>query len=136
MVEPSDHEVGFFRSFVGRRRRGRYLALLEAGKRQDLLDRLCHHLEGVLDPRFAERVTGEELEAELVQRGAGSTCHVISNCCELDGQEVPLTEGINAVFGFCYGSILSCVAGRLAYYEGEDRGARFICVRSQSEASR
>jgi len=63
----------------------------------------------------------------LAAKGAGSRCWVISESSELDTREMDLLEALGETVGHGMGTIISCVAGRLAYFEDED--ARYILQR-------
>jgi hypothetical protein len=56
----------------------------------------------------------------LQSKGAGQTCWVISEATEMDGQESDLKSALENVIGRGMGTILSCIPGKLAYFEGED----------------
>jgi len=56
----------------------------------------------------------------LKSKGAGPTCWAISEDTGIDGRELDLGEALEDVIGNDTGTILSCVPGKLAYYEGED----------------
>jgi hypothetical protein len=56
----------------------------------------------------------------MKSKGAGLTCWVISEELAIDGRELDLREALEHVQGGGMGTILSCVPGALAYYEGED----------------
>ena len=127
------HEEAFVQAFIVPDKQSRYLSLLGSRKRRaGFLDRLNHHLD--YDPAFAVRVpsdqqTADRIEALLRKRGAPDACHVISSRAEWDAQDKPLREALELVVGFSIGTVLSCIAGRLAYYEAEDMGDRFILSR-------
>jgi hypothetical protein len=53
-------------------------------------------------------------------KGAPETCYALSEDSELDGKEIPLSEALKEVVGCGMGTFLSCLAGRLAYFEDED----------------
>jgi hypothetical protein len=48
----------------------------------------------------------------------------------LDGREFPLEEALNAVVGRGMGAFVSCLRGRLAYFEGEEPGERYLLERA------
>jgi hypothetical protein len=52
--------------------------------------------------------------------GAPETCHVISEG-ELDGKEMDLASALKEAVGNGVGAVISCVPGRLGYFEGEVR---------------
>lgn len=55
------------------------------------------------------------------------TCWVISEDPEMDERELDLREALEHVSGRQIGTILSCVPGKLAYFESEDE--RLLLVR-------
>jgi hypothetical protein len=58
--------------------------------------------------------------------GAPESCHVIGG--KRDGQDVELLDALRETVGYGVGTVLSCVPGKLAYFEGELR-ERFLLVR-------
>lgn len=128
-----DHETAFVRAFVVPARRARLAELLRNPKRRRAaLDTLYHFRD--LDPRWRVAVAPSDQHAQaiaslLVRRGAVPLCHVISTDPEIDGREVPLAEALGRLVGFGHGSFVSCVPGRLGYFEGEGPGDRCILAR-------
>lgn len=100
--------------------------------RRKLLDRF-HHFHD-LDPRYATRIEPSEQNPERIYellraRGAPDDCYVMSAMSDLDGQTVPLAEALSDVVGWCSGTFLSCIPGRLAYFEGEETNERYVLER-------
>lgn len=124
------HEEAFVQAFIVPEKRSRYLSLLANRKRRaEFLDRFNHHLD--YDPALAIRIapnqqTVDRIEALLRKRGAPDTCHVISSKVAWDSQIKPLRDALEQVVGYGIGTVLCCIPGRLAYYEAEDIGERFI----------
>jgi hypothetical protein len=58
--------------------------------------------------------------------GAPGTCHVIGGEC--DSEDMELLTALKQVVGYGTGTVLSCIPGKLAYFEGEIR-ERFLLVR-------
>jgi hypothetical protein len=56
----------------------------------------------------------------LRMKGAGPTCWVISEDSDLDAREMDLHEALKKTIGRGMGTILSCVPGKLAYFEDEE----------------
>ena len=118
-----NHEESFVRAFIVPEKRSRYLELLKNPKRRrEILARLNHHLD--YDASLATEISGadaslENLEQLLRSKGAGDVCHVMGDQLELDGQEVTLAEGLEAVQSHDFGAAILCVSGRLAYYKPE-----------------
>lgn len=58
--------------------------------------------------------------------GAPKTCHVIGG--EHDGEDMELLAALKAIVGYGRGTVLSCIPGKLGYFEGEIQ-ERFLLVR-------
>jgi hypothetical protein len=77
-----------------------------------------------LDKKKAVLISKSERNSEfVVQRlkslGAPNECFVLSNCGQLNGQKFSLEEGVQAALDTAFGTLVSCVAGRLGFYCGE-----------------
>jgi hypothetical protein len=127
------HEEAFVRSFIVAEKQARYIEQLASPKRRrQLLDRLDHALD--YDPAFAIRIPPSQqkpasIETLLRKKGAGDICHTISSSSDWDAREMPLAEALELVVGSGMGTVLSCVPGRLAYYEAEDMSERYLLSR-------
>jgi hypothetical protein len=65
----------------------------------------------------------------LRERGAPAECYVFSENPEISGRMMPLRDAVTAVFSQNWGTFISCIPGRLAYFENE-YGERHILQRS------
>ena len=63
-------------------------------------------------------------------RGAPAECVLIAEDAALDGRRMPLAEALDAIVGRGMGAFVSCIPGRLAFYEGESVGDRCILERN------
>jgi hypothetical protein len=129
-----DHEGQLIKAFISPSRQVRYLDRLKSakGRRAFLQDRLCHM--GDLDERYATRIapgeqTVDQIYKLLTDRGAPETCHLVSTISDLDGQQIGLLDALQRTFASFEGTLISCIPGHLAYYEGEDMKARYILER-------
>ncbi len=129
-----EHEESLIRAFVRRERRPRLLELLGSSKgRAKLRASLAHFRD--LDMRFAHLVPpsnhhAREIEATLRAKGAPDTCHVLSESAALDGREMPLGSALADIVGGGMGSFVSCIPGKLGYFESEEAGERYILERA------
>ena len=127
------HEVEFARNFIVPEKRARYLTLLESKEgRKKLLNGFNHCRD--LDPRFARRVPDNQssvgsIEVILRQKGAPDMCYVMSDNADIDGRELPLAEALSTTVGMDAGTLVSCIAGELAYFEMEGFHGRYILKR-------
>ncbi|HTE05264.1 MAG TPA: hypothetical protein VK824_03630 [Planctomycetota bacterium] len=131
---PLPHEEALVRAFMRPDRRPRYLELLRTPeRRRKLRARLAHMRD--LDPRYAQRIPDSDQNADAIQRllnrkGAPMNCFVISGLPALDGQAMPLGLALEEIVGSGMGSLVSCIPGRLGYYESEDVGERYVLYRT------
>jgi hypothetical protein len=127
---PTEEEA-VIRAFVIKEKRERLLGFLPA-RRKDATAELGESRN--LDSRWRIPLAPSEqslagIERLLRARGAGADCLVISENAALDGRRMPLAEALQDVVGYGMGTIVSCVPGKLAYFEGEGPSDRFILVR-------
>jgi hypothetical protein len=127
-------EEALIRSFMVPSKQERYIGFLANPKRRAKATSALYHLRD-LDPRYVVAIPGNQqsagpIEHALRTRGAGDSCHVISTNTALDGKRLPLAEALDAVIGFGSGTLLSCVPGKLGYYEGEGPSDRCVLVRN------
>jgi hypothetical protein len=126
-----DHEEAVVRAFILPSKRERYLEFLTSPKgRAKFIAQLAHSKH--LNPKFALSIPGSQTNPAsfhklLVAKGAGPKCWVISENRDLDGREMDLEAALKETIGYQMGTFISCVPGKLAYFEDEDD--RFILQR-------
>jgi hypothetical protein len=126
-----NHEEATVKSFVIPVRQERHLEFLKSPKkRAKFIAQLAHFKH--LDPRFVVGIPGNQrnpssLQKLLVEKGAGPKCWVISENSELDGQEFDLLTALQETVGSQMGTFISCIPGKLAYFEDEQ--TRYILER-------
>ena len=135
LTNQNEHETAFIRSFIVKEKQKRWLQLLANPKRRTAITGRLYH-QPDLDPQFMTRVPpayrhAPNIEAKLRELGAPSECHVISTDTDVDGTLQPLGQVLVQIHGIGDGTVLSCIPGELAYYEGEDPGCRYILRRAQ-----
>ena len=120
-----NHEEATVRAFIQKSKQERCIQFLASPKhRRKFTSELAHFKW--LDERFAHPIlpsrahTVKEIAALLRSKGAGPTVHVISEDSKIDGKELGLEEAISQVTGGGMGTILSCIPGKLGYFEDED----------------
>lgn len=124
------HEAAIIDSFILGERRERYrLKLASPRERSRFLDRLNHCRD--IDARFATDLDGNaDAVDELRRRGAPQTCYVLSSALTIDGQTLPLDEAVARAQHAGWGTILSCIAGRIAFFYDEEGQRRMILHRT------
>jgi hypothetical protein len=122
------------RAFIAPHRRSRWLSSLGSAKRRRrFLDCLNHCAD--IDPRYAQPVASSaDVVALLRSRGAPAMCYVVSDIPALDGGEMPLDEAVAAAVSVGWGTIISCIPGRLGCYIDEaGTKRRLLLVRAEAE---
>ena len=127
------HESAFVESFIVKPRRERVLEFLASSKnRHKFTSMFDHHGRNYIVPGRIRQVEPRYQHAsDLVQilrsMGAPATCHFIGG--KHDGEDLQLLAALREVVGYGIGTVLSCIPGKLAYFEAELRD-RFLLVRS------
>ena len=124
------HEELFVKSFIIAAKRERYLSLLSSVKgRKKLLNDL-DHLRDLDENKIIHISPAQQNPFDicgfLQAKGAGKNCYVISTNSALDTRELALSEALEEIVGYGFGSYVSTIAGKLGYYEGEEPGDRYI----------
>lgn len=132
-------EIHLVESFVVSSKRTRYVGFLSSPKRRPKFLRELYHF-GDFDPKWILELSGavksaEGLTTELERRGAPDRAYLVSAHVELDGKTLPLNEAVYDVYGRADGTIVCCVPGRLAYFEGEGFKNRYILHRPGSHSA-
>ena len=131
MTNRQEHERRLIESFVVPERQSRYLELLSKPKRRKDVTATLSHFKH-LDMRYAFEIPAASrlapgILALLKSKGAPDSGFVLSEDDEIDGREMAMDEALTFIFGRGIGTFLSCIPGRLAYFEDED--ANFLLER-------
>jgi hypothetical protein len=120
-----EHERAFVEAFVIPGRKERCLALLSSGKkRRKFLDTLR---EDNFEESCIRRISSHsQIQDLLSMQGAPKTCYVMSENAQLDRQMLDLGEALSSTVAMGLVTVISCIAGQLAYFEGEWLRQRFI----------
>ncbi len=120
------HEEGFVRAFIEKSKQDRSISFLTSAKHRRKFTGELAHFKG-LDERFSQPIpagtahTLKEICQLLRSKGARQNVWIISELASLDGQELALEEALSKVWGRKVGSVLSCIPGKLAYFEDEEK---------------
>lgn len=122
----NEHETKTIRAFVLKEKQDRLLLLLGDSKRRiEGLNRLNH--SGDLDPRYTQWLpSNTDIAALLRKDGCPKEVYVISGAEQIDAKTLPLEDALQQVTWHGFGSILSCIPGKLAYYYDEEGGSRAL----------
>lgn len=133
MSVPINHEVAFVKAFIDPNRTERYLEFIASPKKRVKLIKELAHFKA-LNPACIVRIPTSQRNASsiielLKSKGAGSKCWMISENAKLDGREVDLETALKETVGYQMGTLISCVPGRLGYFEDEED--RYILERAR-----
>jgi hypothetical protein len=128
------HEEALIKAFIVARKHARMISLLANQKRRSAITNKMGHFRD-LDPRYARRLppsvhNASAIEEFLKSKGAPPVCYAISEDSSIDGHFLRLVDALTVV-GSGFGTFLSCIPGRLAYFEDEDD--RFILENRNSQ---
>ena len=120
------HEEGLVRAFIEKSKQDRCISFLASPKHRRKFTVELAHFKG-LDDRFSQPIlprtahTVMEICQLLRSRGAGRTVWITSELASLDSRELELEDALSQVRGREIGSVLSCIPGKLAYFEDEEK---------------
>ena len=128
-----NEEATLISTFVNPTKRKHLIEILANPKRRHRATAALAHRDD-LDPTTIVPLehsvqTPAAIESALRNRGAGETCHVISENRAIDGKHLELKSALDKVVGHEMGTLLSCVPGELAYFEGKGPTDRCILAR-------
>ena len=129
----NEHERGFL-AFLAEPSRRRMEALLELGEKRRAEARSLLHHAVRLDQRCAQHLAGSDafsapVEAMLRKRGAPDNLYVFAAGSDLDGRGLPLKDALDAIIGAGNGAFVSCIPGRLGFYEYENMKSSYLLQR-------
>lgn len=127
------HEELFVRNFIISAKRDRYLSLLETAKGRRKLTGAFDHCSD-LDMRYAKLIPANQQYVEAIEEmlkgsGAPDECHVMSSNPAMDNQNIALHTALSETVGQGAGTLISCIPGKLAYFEFGDVSERYILER-------
>lgn len=123
MPLPTEEEQ-LVKAFFLKERQERYLSgLANPRKRRKLTNEFCHFKH--LDHRYAIPIVPSEqnptdIHQLLKHFGAPAECWVLSDELELDSRRMNLKEILAEIVGRTFATFLSCIDGKLGYFENED----------------
>jgi hypothetical protein len=129
-----NHEVEFVKAFVNKRQQDRFVAFVTGQHREKFTRELAHGGAKFIDSRFKIELPGRDQNPEAIalalkSKGAPESCHLTSEHSSLDNKNLNLLDALKEVVGRGIGTIISCIPGKLAYFEGEEMNDRFILFR-------
>jgi hypothetical protein len=127
-MESMKHELLLIKTFVTKERQERYLNLIATEKGRKKFRTYLSHFSDLNDKYCIPHslVSYPQLYDLLKSEGAPDVCYVISENSKYDLKTLPIMDATKQLFNSGIAFFLSCVPGRLVYYEGEDSTRRFV----------
>jgi len=73
-----------------------------------------------------ESQSASKVEELLRRNGAPDLCWLVSERSDWDGRQMALADALKAILGAGFGTVISCIPGRLGYFEGEMPRDRYL----------
>ena len=127
--QPISHTREFIRNFVIPSRRERLLYLLEHRRNFKGFSDQSKFIESKMIQIVPDTSCKpyEFVTTELKRRGAPNLArYIFESSTNGDGDEEPLEDLLKENVGLETWAIISCIPGKLAYWEGEGKNNRFI----------
>jgi hypothetical protein len=131
----TDGERAVIESFIQQPKRRRWLELMESDKgRKKLRSTLAHFTD--FDPATVVAIPPNQQRPTFIHRlltdsGAPTFCSLVSANADWDGLDMDSDVALKKIVGYGVGTIVSCIPGTLAYFEGEEPKDRFILRRGR-----
>ena len=130
-----DSDRRLIESFIQQSKQRRWLELMQSEKgRKRLCSTLAHFVDfdpAAIVPIAPKQQHSASIHRLLTELGAPKVCSLISENTDWDGLEMDLNVALREIVGYGFGTIVNCVPGTLAYFEGEGPKHRFILKRGQ-----
>ena len=136
MIDP--REEWFVKNFIIANKQMRWMEALTSPKRNRFLVRLADEKD--FNPNYMTAIdhalrTAGQIAPILRSLGSGSTFRAISQWSELDARELELEEALELAVGIGLGSILVSNTLKLAYFEKELPGYRWLLIPPKKQPS-
>lgn len=126
------------KSFINKRIQQRVLfELFSPKKRDNVMNMLCHNYSDTLRKEFMIEIPKpnsdpNEIAKLMKKQGASNDCYAMSWNHSIDGKHMSLSSALEVAVGEGFPSLISCIPGKLAYFEAEQEYGpppRFILKR-------
>lgn len=125
IIVDKEYEEALIKKFFKKRIQDRFIFELSSPKkRSTALGRLSHGHSNVLIEKYLIEIPTPnsyyiETAKLLREYGAGEFCYSLSFHIGIDGKHLPLLDVLEKAVGYGLPSFISCIPGKLAYFEAE-----------------
>ncbi|MFN8166799.1 MAG: hypothetical protein U0X76_11705 [Bacteroidia bacterium] len=129
-LKTNQHEIGFIKSFIIKEKQDRLLALLQMKNSRNKIRALIAH-EIYLNKMYSLPIKGEldnprSIHKYLREKGAPTNCYIICENESFDQKEMALNDALEIIYYTDLGTIISCIPGKLAYFQSEETQSKTI----------
>lgn len=123
------HELLLISSFVLKERQERYKNLIATSKGRKKFRAYIAHFKDFNSKDYTPLNNCQDflqLYYLLKSKGAPDLCYIISEHSDYDMQDLPLLQATENLFNSGVSYFLSCIPGKLVYYEGEEFNKKIL----------
>ena len=116
-----EHEEGLIKFVVKNKQDRERILLATPNKRKKFISHLGHY--DLFDETYCIQIKYRDPIMNynyLVSLGSPEKCYAISEMDNIDGGIVNLLDALILIIGSDFGTVISCIPGKLAFYEGEN----------------
>jgi len=124
-----DHELLLIKAFVIKERQQRYINLVTTAKGRKKFRNYISHFSD-LNANYCVPLhsfkTYSQLYDRLRSEGSLDMVYIIAANSQYDMQSLSLLDATKQLFSSDISYFISCIPGKLAYYEGEEKNQRYL----------
>ena len=126
------HETLFISTFIIKERKTRYLNLLSSKKgRAKFRMQIPHSLTLDLNVKYLHKIKNSDQNVlfilnKLREYSSPNLCYVMAEHSKYDQKYMQIDDALKALFSCGIGYIISCIPGRLLYFEAENNNERYF----------
>jgi len=124
-----DHELLLIKAFVIKERQQRYINLVTTAKGRKKFRSYISHFND-LNANYCIPLHSFQTHSQLYDRlrseGSLDMIYIIAANSQYDMQSLSLLDATKQLFSSDISYFISCIPGKLAYYEGEEKNQRYL----------
>ncbi|QIL78172.1 MULTISPECIES: hypothetical protein [Hymenobacter] len=131
----NQHLYLFLESFLNKHSKKQWLDQVNRAKPSDNLLRGMDALPREFDERYCVKLAKGSKQQDIafvnqaLARYKLTTCYVLSAYAPLHEQTMTISEALDTIVGDSSTTLISFIAGKVAYFEGHSPGDRYLCIR-------
>lgn len=125
----NEHEEKLITSFILKEKRNRWQTQLSDPQKRDAHLARLNHLHDLDEKYVTWLPSNTDIEQLLLSSGSPSEIYILSDFKSINGKFLRLGDAVHQTVGGGWGTIISCIPGRLAYYYDECGDRRAILIR-------